>query len=613
MKIQNIMIAAIAGSLLFTSCKKVLDKVDKSKGNADLIFGDSALVKQNIDYVYDQNLPTWFGNDGGSIYSANGSVSGMSDESYGNNKFLQGTLTSSDVGDITTANANNNLWAKMRTINTFIRDCSAGTLASGTKNRFLAQAYFFRAFRYFSLVRVYGGVPLVLTPLSSVGDENKEADLVPRSKTSDCIKQITADLDSAIKYLHKKWPNSADWGRITSGAAAAFKGRVLLYWASPEFNPTNDMTRWQAAYDANTQAITLLKAGGFGLFQTGSNPYRDMWFTEVNNPEAVMVTGFNTSQDANLLKNNGYDKSVRPAYLGAGSSSTQPSWNFVKLYPMKDGKNPGDATSAYTYTDQTFWKNRDPRFDATIAYNGCTWPLLGVSDYRLWTYLYYTNANSTKSTEITGGTNTGFYLRKATNPTVSADLLQYSGTDWMEIRYAEVLLNQAECAAELGKLGAADEPYTNLIAIRKRAGIDAGVGSMYGLKAGMTHDEMINAIMLERGIEFAFEGKRFWDLRRRNLIMPLLNGIKRRVGIIISLKKNPLNYTDYIAGTRNTTDLTTLYTTLFDITFKQLDTNYDLNWQSKYNFFGIPPATIINNPKIQQTKDWDSGTFDPLQ
>jgi hypothetical protein len=280
---------------------------------------------------------------------------------------------------------------------------------------------------------------------------------------------------------------------------------------------------------------------------------------------------------------------------------------------MKDGKTPGDATSAYSYADQTFFKNRDPRFDATIAYNGCTWPTLGVTDYRLWTYVYFTSASASKSTEISGATTSGFYLRKATNPTTTADLLQYSGTDWMEIRYAEVLLNQAECAAELGKLGVADEPYTNLIAIRKRAGLDAGAGSLYGLAAGMNHDQMISAIMLERAIEFGFEGKRFWDLRRRNLLMPLLNGLKRRTGVIISLKKNTANFTDYIANTRNTTDLATLYSSSFDIAFKQLDTNYDLNWQALYNFFGIPPATINNDPNIKQTNGWDQGGFDPLQ
>lgn len=620
MKIKNIFIAALMGSVLFTSCKKVLDKVDQTKGNADLIFGDSSLVKQNMDYLYDRNLPTWFSNDGGALAST---VSGLSDESTGDNKFLQGTVTSADVGDLGTSNNKDQFYGKIREINTFIRDLSAGPMPAGTKNRFLAQAYFFRAFKYFNVVRVYGGVPLVTSPLSSIGDDNKIADQVARSSTSDCIKQITADLDTAIKYLPKKWPQAADWGRITSGAAAAFKGRVLLTWASPEFNPTNDQTRWQAAFDANTQAITLLTGGGFGLFTSTANntatnttsAYANMWFTEVNNPEAVMVTGFNNSQSANLLKNNGYDKSVRPAYLGAGSSSTQPTWDFVKLYPMKDGKTPGDATSAYAYTDQKFYKNRDPRFDATIAYNGCTWPTLALNTYKLWTYLYYTNAagTATKSTEISGATTNGFYLRKATSATATATDLTYSGTDWMEIRYAEVLLNQAEAAAELNRVGAAQEAYTNLIAIRRRAGIDAGTGSLYGLAAGMDKTALVNAIMLERAIEFGFEGKRFWDLRRRNLLQSLLNTKQSRLGVIITLK-NTGTSNDYIAATRDAASLDALYDNNFVVaTNKKLDTKYNLNWQSNYNFFAIPPAAINSDPNIVQTNGWDLGGFDPFK
>lgn len=621
MKIYNILIAAFIGSLLFTSCKKVLDKVDKTKGNADLIFGDSALVKQNIDYIYDQNLPTWFGNDGGTL---SGSVSGLSDESTGDNKFLQGTATSADEGDIGTSNSNTNVYGKIRVINTFIRDCGAGPLASGTKNRFLAQAYFFRAYRYFELVRVYGGVPLVLTPLSSVGDENKLADQLPRNSTSECIKQITADLDTCIKYLPVKWPNNADWGRITSGAAAAFKGRVLLTYASPEFNPTNDKTRWQAAYDASTDAITLLKAGGFGLFTSttlsaatnSTNPYQNMWFTEVGNPEAVLVTGFNTSTGTNLLKSNGYDKSVRPSYLGAGSGSTQPTWDFVKLYPMKDGKNPTEASATYPYDPQKFYKNRDPRFDATIAYNGCNWPTLADNTFRLWTYLYYTKADksATKSTEPTGGTNTGFYLRKATNATATINDLTFSGTDWMEIRYAEVLLNQAEAAAEMPTPDPA-VAYANLIAIRKRAGIVAGADQMYGLTPNLTGAALVKTIMLERAIELAYEGKRFWDLRRRNMLPDVLNAKQSRKGIIITLKSLG-GTTDYLAATRNTSNLDDLYTNSFviDTVSKKLDTKYNLNWQQpQYNFFGIPPAAISSDPAIKQTNGWDLGGFDPLQ
>lgn len=628
MKINKILIAAFIGSVLFSSCKKVLDKVDENKGNSGLIFGDSTLVKQNMDYIYDQNLPKWFGNDGGAVSSQ---VTTLTDESASSSvsKFLQGSLANSDIGDIGTATNNTGNYAKIRIINVFIRDCGAGTLAAATKNRFLGQAYFFRAFRYFSMVRVYGGVPLVLTPISSVGDDARTADLLPRNKTSECIKQIANDLDTAIKYLPVKWPNTADWGRITSGAAAAFKSRVLLTWASPQFNPTDDKTRWQAAYDASTQAVDLLTKGNFGLFTstatsaaTGStNPYQNMWFTEVNNPEAVMVTGFNTATGDQTKDPNGYDASVRPSYLGGSGGSSQPTWNFVKLYPMKDGKNPGDPTSAYTYSDQKFWKNRDPRFNATIAYNGAVWPTQGVTNYKLWTYLYYTNSGNTnsKSTEISGRTTSGFYLRKATDATANATSLLYSGTDWMEIRYAEVLLNQAEAAAELATPNNA-LAYDNLKAIRARAQVEKGADNMYGLTPGLTGTPLINAIMLERAIEFAYEGKRFWDLQRRNLVGPLLNTISKRVGIVITLK-NPGSNNDYIASTRDAANLDDLYDNTFNQinttnkSFVSLDDVYKtgIAWdQTKYSFFPIPPATIVNDPNIHQNVAW-GGDFDPLQ
>ncbi|GGI51629.1 membrane protein [Mucilaginibacter galii] len=627
MKINYIILAAFAGTALFSSCKKVLDKVDEGKGTAGQVYSDSVLAKQAVDYLYGQNLPTWGGNgaDGGTIPV---SLTGLTDETTGDNRFLQGVATSADEGSIGTSNTNSNFYGKMRIINTFIRDCRAGSLPTAQKNRFIAQALFFRAFKYFSMVRVYGGVPLVLEPLSSVGEDNKVEAQQPRATTSACITQITADLDSAIKYLPTKWPNANDWGHITSGAAAAFKGRVLLTWASPQFNPARDQARWQAAYDASTQAITLLNQGGFGLFVStgssgaggGTNAYANMWFTEINNPEAVMVTGYNTSIADQARYTNTYDKSVRPAYLGAGSGSSQPTWDFVRNYLMKDGKD--TLTSKYGksaaggYSLQTFWKNRDPRFDWTIAYNGCTWPTLGVSNYRLWTYIYYTKADRSTfaSTESSGQTSTGFYLRKATNAITNASDLANSGTDWMEIRYAEVLMNQAEAAAEIGRLGAGQEAYTNIIAIRKRAGIEPGTDNLYGLTAGLNRDDMIKTIMNERAVEFAYEGKRFWDLQRRNQTQSLLNfeGRKARYGITISLKTVPA--TDYAKATRDATSMDDLYANTFDVKVnRKLDTKYPLNWQSNYVFFGIPPATITNNPAIIQTNGWDLGGFDPLK
>ncbi|MBE5318770.1 RagB/SusD family nutrient uptake outer membrane protein [Pedobacter sp. MR2016-19] len=602
MKIHKLLIFALLVASGASSCKKVLDNVDENYAVAGQIFNDSTLAVLNLNVLYDSNLPSWAGVNSGSAIA---NPSGLSDEAYNDNKFFRGTISNNDVGDIGTAVNVSNNYGKIRLINTFIRDVNAGTLPAGTKNRLIAQALFFRSFRYFDLVRLYGGVPLVLTPLQAVGDEAKDAALLPRNKTSECIAQITRDLDTCIKYLPKKWAGTADWGRITAGAAAAFKGKVLLTYASPQFvtneasdpnNPATIVERWEKAYTANQEAVSLLTAYGWKLAAS----YDNMWFTEVNNPEAVLVTGYNNFNTA-TSKNNGYDNSARPSYLGTGGGSYQPTWELVKSYPMLDGKAPGTSTR-YVYSDQNFYKNRDPRFDKTIAYNGANWPIVGNQNYRLWTYFV-----SNRTVEPGTASSTGFYCRKAIDPTVLQNNVIYSGTDWMELRYAEVVLNLAESAAATNRL---QEAYDNLILIRARAGIEKGTDNLYGLKAGMSQTELINAIMYERQIEFAFEGKRFWDLRRRKLFSTVLNG-KIRTGkqfnLITSGAPASLSTSPYVGRDALSTDQVYTYMTILP---KTLDNGYTINWKDEYYFFGIPTSSIANNPKIEQTRGW-GGSFDP--
>ncbi len=586
MKLSHIFTLCILALLGLASCEKVLDKTDLGSVNGNLIFKDSILARMNLDYIYDQNLPNWGGTWG--------TRPDLSDESSGESKFFEGTLVVNDVTDFGTAlNATNN-YGKIRVINMFINDVNSGPIAQATKNRLNAQALFFRAWRYFDLVRLYGGVPLVTKPLQAVGVEARDLAFLPRNTTTESYKQIVSDLDSAILFLPGKW-GSSDWGRITKGAAAALKGRVLLFAASPQFNPSGDAAKWQAAYTANKQAYDLLVASGYGLHAS----FDQLWFQEVNNPEAVFLTGFNTSTGDQVRKNNGYDNSTRPSYTGTGGGSNQPSWEMVKAFPMKDGKKIGESTK-YPYTDQLFYKNRDPRFDKTIAYNGANWPLNGNTSFKVWTYFV-----NNKTVEARAS-NTGFYTRKAINPTVGVSDVQFSGTDWIEIRFAEVLLNLAESACGINNL---DEAYTQLKAIRKRAGIEAGTDGMYGLKANMSRDEMFEAILFERQIEFAFEGKRFWDLRRWKLIEKTLNG-KRRTGVTINL--NTTGVPADFATTRDNVDLDLAYSKYFTIVTKQLDTKYAINWKPEYYFFAIPQSALDNNPKLIQNNTWGGG-FDPLQ
>lgn len=601
--------------IALTNCKKVLEKSDVGNFTDEQVFNDSTTVKLNVDYLYSQNQPGWFGSTGGSVYAAG--TYNLTEESQGSNTFVLGTLTIEGVTDIGVANTTGNAYGKIRVINTFLRDINAGTLDVAVKRRFSAQAYFWRAYRYFELVKLYGGVPLVLVPLDAVGDQNKQDALVPRAKTSEVFAQIRKDLDSCIKYLPAKWPKQADYGRITSGAAAAFLGRVLLTYASPQFNPTNDVTRWQAAYDASKTAVTILSANGFGLY---SKFDYTMWTTEGGtstgapaNPEAVLVTGYNNSTVDNTANNNTFDNGARPRSVSGGGSYT-PSYEMSLAFPMADGK-PSTGTNAstkYPYALSTFYKNRDPRFYQTIAYNGAVWGSV-LNSARVWTYYYYdkANASTNKTTEATAASNTGFYLRKGVDET-KASPSTFVGTDWIEIRYAEVLLNLAESAAELNKLGTADESYSGLVAIRKRAGLEAGTDGLYGLSTGMSHDDMITAIMKERQIELAFEGKRFWDLRRRKLLESTLNGTKRNA-LVVQLKSTGLT-TDYIALTREASaasSLDALYTSSFTVSLKALDTQ-NINFQAGNYFYGIPTAAINNNINLKQNNTW-GGPFDPLQ
>jgi hypothetical protein len=598
-------VAAFVAATALSSCKKVLEKQDLGNFTADQVYNDSITTKLSVDYIYSQNQPSWFGNSGGSL---GGTLSSLTDEQSGDNVFVRGTATIASVTDIGVANTNGNNYGKIRTINMFIRDVNAGTQPLAVKRRFTAQAYFWRAYRYFELVKVYGGVPLVTTPLDAVGEEAKQEALIPRSNAAAVFTLIRNDLDSCVKYLPGKWPNAVDYGRVTSGAAAAFLGRVLLTYASPLFNPANDRTRWQAAYDVNLQAVNLLRSNGFALYNKFD---ATMWTTE-RNSEHVLVTQYNTQTSDNGRNSNTYTNNTVPRYVGTGSGSNQPTWDLARAFPMKDGKD--TLTSRYIYTAQTFYKNRDPRFDQTIAYNGVNWPLLGNGNYRVWTYFYPNNRNNVNalaSTESTASSS-GLYLRKAIDPNITLANLQYSGTDWVEIRYAEVLLNLGEAAAELGKTGLSEEAYAGLIAIRTRAGIEPGTDMLYGLKAGMNGAALVEAIMKERQIEFAFEGKRFWDLQRRKQLVNL-NGL-RRMGVTVILNSNG-TFTDYIVPTRDAsanTSIDNLYATSFRVTTRYLD-NSAISYQpAALYFFGIPVNAIQNNVNLQQTVGW-GGNFDPLQ
>jgi hypothetical protein len=589
----------------FNACKDVLEKEDLNVLNEG-IWDDPAQAQLYVNNLYVKNMPIdYFGE-----------YSQLSDETYSPeeqfNDLMYGFKTSSDVNAVTVMHKDK--FELIRHINIALEGLEGSPLDEEIKQELRGQALFFRAWRYWELVQLYGGVPIVKT----VQDPYNEDLDVPRSKASESIDAIIADLDEAIAVLPVDWTLDSDDGRITSGAAAAFKGRVLLNWASPLFNPNNDQSRWQRAYDANVQAIDLL---GQMTIPRGLYPDFDGIFTTdvLSNKEAIIYKRFSLSAGTDYT--HGWENSVRPP-SGGGNGGFSPTWELVQAFPMADGKLINEPGSGY---DETyFWQNRDPRFYATVAYNGSEWDMAGRDETNVWTFRNTLENNRVPSS--------GFYNKKASDPTIAREDISQTTTAWIELRYAEVLLNFAECANELGKTGEALEKVRS---IRERAGIESNGGD-YGISDSVSKELLRQIIMIERQVEFAFENKRYWDIRRRLLFrndmgeyVKRLNGTMRTGFTYRALAGWNAPITDeaspYFGQLRIDTALANGYLDLndvesfsqyFSISPRTLDiyqgANQNINYPELYDFFAIPTSIIEKSPAVEQTEGWLNGTFDPL-
>ncbi|MDR0866137.1 MAG: RagB/SusD family nutrient uptake outer membrane protein [Candidatus Symbiothrix sp.] len=554
-------------SLLYTGCADVLDKKEISAVSEKDVWNDPSFAEAYLNKLYRDNIPVWVNN-----------ISNGSEEADGTNNRLYGQLTSDGV--------DNWPYDFIRNINILLENIGTGSIDVQTQNKLKAQALVLRAWRYFTLVRDYGGVPMVMNVQKLTDDL-----YVARSKTSECIQLIIKDLDEALEgdALPWQWTGN-DAGRISRAAALALKGRILLYYASPQFTPTSNEQRWTNAYNANLKAKTDLSANGYDLYES----YENLWYNEMNK-EAVFVSRYLYPGRINSFGN-----SCRPVIAGQNGAGlyNHATWEMVKSYPMITGVPINESSD---YDPVYYWRNRDPRFEATIAYNGCYWPLTEKNDGPyLWTYEGY---------EKQYATETSFYCRKAVDPTYTKLDAERGGTDWIEIRYAEVLMNYAEAAAELNKL---DEAYTVLKQIRERAGILAGNNGMYGLKTGMDKDAMIQAIMNERKIEFAYEGKRFWDLRRRRMFASELNGTKRH-GLKPMFKPGVTGDVIQAVAKTNPESILENYADYFNDNIIEVDKIYTIDFKDNYYFYALPNKHLEANSKLEQTQGWNNGTFNPLE
>lgn len=364
-----------------------------------------------------------------------------------------------------------------------------------------AEARFLRAFFYFNLVKRYGGVPLLGDKVFGLKDDLE----IPRNSFEESIEYVLSELDATIDTL-RTFPVSNQQNNshvATREAALAFKSHVLLFAASPLFNggnidPGNPLTgysdysaeRWKKAADA---AKVLIGNANLSLVPN----FKNVFITE-GNTEVIFFRS--EGKNTNIETANGPIGFTGDAL---GNGRTSPTQNLVDAFPLLDGKPIGDTGSNYTYDPNSPYANRDPRLEYTVLHNGSKW-----LNTELETYV----GGSSNPTSGSRKTRTSYYLRKFMGNFEDVNTYDATVHDWVEFRYAEVMLNFAEAQNEYG--GPDPEVYQMLKDLRERAGIEAGSDDMYGLKQNMTKEEMRIAIHNERRIEMAFEEKRYWDIRR---------------------------------------------------------------------------------------------------
>ncbi|MBN2609996.1 MAG: RagB/SusD family nutrient uptake outer membrane protein [Bacteroidales bacterium] len=604
----------IAGALIIfsTSCE-VLDKEPQNAVPEPAVWSTPGLAAAYVNNLYYYTMP------GFSMKSTNDPFdqsAELADEvyynagsSYAKYQFLYGLIDNESVPFF-----GRDTYSYIRLMNIFFENIEKGTLDQETKGLLKGQVFFLRAWTYWNLVKLYGGVPMVMKLQETFTNGDIDESLyVKRNKTGECIDLIVQDLDSAYYYLPAKWEEDDDYGRVTRGAAIALKGRVLLFWASEQFNPQKKSERWQRAYDANKSAMESLTEDGYGLHPS----FRELFEQcSEKTKEAIFVRVYDLN--AGTAYTHGFDNAVRPSDQSSGGGSrNHVTWDLVKAFPMASGYPLYTDSAGTTYDQDRFWLNRDPRFYYTVAYNTGSWPLSGDDTYKVWTYYHYKEGNLIN---VMGNskTYTGFYCRKFVNPSIDKDDAGYVATDWMEIRFAEIILNLAECANELD--GKSDEVRELLFKIRNERN-DVKVGMGY-IDENLTDKTIMREIiMTERQVELAFENKRHWDLRRRNMYendlgpnIKKLNGT-RRTGWKVLLNEARVDPVRFLT-IRDGVDFS--LAPVYNAYFKQgvedsLDTQYAINFpQPKYNFYPFANENMLKNPELEQNIFW-GGTFDPYE
>ena len=573
MKKYVILTIAVVASCL-TACKDYLDQVPENdietfetiferRSTADVWFTQSTLDMAN-------NFVGFFTPG---VRGADEFVTGDYERSLGAKMLnipdgLQ--LSQKPIGDVW-----GSTYYSLRLLNTFIqRIVDVYDMTEAEKINWRAEAMAVKAFYYFELVKRYG--PIVLVPTNIDVNVDLQKMQVPRSHVDTCFNEIVRLLDEAIPDLYYSKEREASHKLFPSKEGAmALKAKVLLYQASPLFNGNDfyvnfkgkdgeplfntkyDPEKWKRAAEAADEVVALCESLGYKLI-TGDqdkatnllNDMRDIelsiWEREYDGVEAVFMTGFQgalINSFPYLLPNfpEGYPEKESSARGTFGPSmkmvesfytknglplNMDKEWPYANRYKMgREVENTYQGVVALNEDVLNLHLRREPRFYAHIAADRCYWQRGPVASKNLEVQAYRGEAFGLHESYLDASTRQnicGYYVKKYTRTEVQTSNYRSNSAvlgdcRWPVIRLAELYLMQAEAWNEyLNKPD--DRVYEPLNKVRRRAGIPDVQDAW---KKFSTHPQQVEnqagmreIIRQEKTVEFAFEGHRFWDLRR---------------------------------------------------------------------------------------------------
>jgi len=460
-----------------------------------------------------------------------------------------------------------NMFKALRDCNIFLENIhQVVDMTEADKKKWSAEVTFLKAYYHWSLLRMYGPVPVTdkNLPVSASSDEVQR----PRQPVDSVVNYISGLLDEAAAGLPLTIADPAnDLGHVTRPVALAIKARVLVAAASPLFNGNSDYAGFKnydgeplfgAAYDASKwvraaaackAAIKVCEAAGLKLYsfnQLGLSLSADMvtqmsirnsvteaWNSEIiwNNPKGRSATGDRTYTlqrfamprlDPARITNEMNIGSLAPSlkiaemfYSANGVPINEDkTYDYANRYTLRTGMHAENELITEGYETAVLNFSREPRFYADLAFDGAVWFM------RNGTFHVQAKNGQWQSRKGKYDYNaTGYFSKKLVNwkyEIKGGEELVIEDYAWPEMRLADLYLLYAEALNEAE--GPVPEAFDYIDKVRARAGLKTVQQSWaaFSLQPGkyQTKDGFRQIIQQERLIELALEGSRFWDLRR---------------------------------------------------------------------------------------------------